>query len=546
MPEYENILDLVRAFDSGEIQLPIMQRDYVWKQKQVIKLMDSLYNGWPIGAFYLWQSDKQQKLRTPIPNHPFDYLLDGQQRLTSISRAIAEGTDSLESKVFFDVLRDEDDKKKFVMGDQYKGVIKRLDRGDPTLVPLSALVPINSSVDTDGILEKIKESNDITEPDRISFSQKLQKASRMFDTKKATIERIKTEETEVAIEIFARLNSGGTTLKAGDIQAAQLAQERTVDLLPKMRKFMMSDKSRALGYDFAFIVRCLATLHRDSANLLLETKTKSNFFQDKNGRNIKQTWEATRKCLESVNDFVINEMGWTTRRWLPSTNALIPIAYLVQHNHGSKIINKDKDFIKQFLCLSALRKLFSGSVDTTINKYVNPIKNATKDNRGANLLIKKILKKEKYPITQEDVLQERRMVSSLMQVYLAYLVAQKAKSWIDGCYLADVDLEVHHIFPKQLFLDNDLPMAKANTMANYALISQHDNKALGDLRGDSPKGAYGELTRGQKKSAAIQSVMIGKNDLLELDSYDKFCERRANDIAEKLNQFVGIVKPKAE
>jgi Protein of unknown function DUF262 len=38
--------DLVNRFDSGEIQLPIMQRDYVWKPKKVVELLDSLYRGW--------------------------------------------------------------------------------------------------------------------------------------------------------------------------------------------------------------------------------------------------------------------------------------------------------------------------------------------------------------------------------------------------------------------------------------------------------------------------------------------------------------------
>ena len=544
MPEYEHILDLVRAFDSGKIQLPIMQRDYVWKPRQVIKLMDSLYNLWPIGAFYLWESTNKQPLKIHSPYLPSYYLLDGQQRLRSISRAIAEGTDNIESKVFFDVLRGEEDKKKFVMGQQYKGVIKRLDRGDPTLIPLSAFVPSSPGDDVianiEVITNMIKEMKKFTESEITSFKVKLHKVRVMFEARN-TIGRIREEKSEIANEIFARLNSGGTKLKAGDIQVAQLAQETTVDLLPKMREFMGSNNSTALGYDFAFLVRCLATMHRDNAKLLSETEKGSKFFQDnKKGRTIKQTWETTHKCLQSVIKFVINEIGWTTRRWLPSVNALIPVAYLVQYNHGSKIINKDKEFIKQFLCISALRKIFAGSVDTTINKYVTAVKKASENERSANLLTETIPKKEKYLITKEDVLQERRMISSLMQVYLAYLVAKNAKSWKDGCFLADVDLEVHHIFPKQLFLDNEIPIAKANTMANYALISQHDNKALGNLNGDSPKDAYGEFTESQKRSAAIQSVMIGESDLLELDTYNEFCEKRAEDIAKKLNWFVGI------
>ena len=42
------VADLVQRFDTGGIRLPLMQRDYVWKPKKVVRLLDSLYKGWPI------------------------------------------------------------------------------------------------------------------------------------------------------------------------------------------------------------------------------------------------------------------------------------------------------------------------------------------------------------------------------------------------------------------------------------------------------------------------------------------------------------------
>lgn len=87
--------DLVQRFDSGDIRLPLMQRDYVWKAKKVTKLLDSLYKRWPIGSFYVWrtESDHPERTRAGAPaRRPLDgfygFLLDGQQRLTSLSLAI--------------------------------------------------------------------------------------------------------------------------------------------------------------------------------------------------------------------------------------------------------------------------------------------------------------------------------------------------------------------------------------------------------------------------------------------------------------------------
>jgi len=51
-----SVSDLVARFDSGEIRLPLMQRDYIWKPKKVTALLDSLYKGWPIGSFYVWRA----------------------------------------------------------------------------------------------------------------------------------------------------------------------------------------------------------------------------------------------------------------------------------------------------------------------------------------------------------------------------------------------------------------------------------------------------------------------------------------------------------
>ena len=105
------VRDLVQRFDSGDIRLPLMQRDYVWKPKKVTKLLDSLYQHWPIGSFYVWQTDSDHPSRARVgapSKRPLDgfcgFLLDGQQRLTSLSLAIqGEAEAELSHRGFFDL-----------------------------------------------------------------------------------------------------------------------------------------------------------------------------------------------------------------------------------------------------------------------------------------------------------------------------------------------------------------------------------------------------------------------------------------------------------
>src|SRR4051812_40964026 len=99
--------EVMNQVGRSEIRLPELQRDYVWRPTQVAKLIDSLYHGYPIGSLLFWQADVvpvtremnvigqvQQPFRQPV------YLLDGQQRLTSLYRVF---TDHPQAQVVFQV-----------------------------------------------------------------------------------------------------------------------------------------------------------------------------------------------------------------------------------------------------------------------------------------------------------------------------------------------------------------------------------------------------------------------------------------------------------
>lgn len=96
-PSVDRIEDLARRILNADILLPKFQRDFVWDKPQVLQLWDSVARGYPIGSILLWQS--RQELRSqnqiadlpinlPKPDYPVNYLLDGQQRLSSICGAM--------------------------------------------------------------------------------------------------------------------------------------------------------------------------------------------------------------------------------------------------------------------------------------------------------------------------------------------------------------------------------------------------------------------------------------------------------------------------
>ena len=78
----------------GELRLPEMQRQYVWTGTRVRDLLDSLYRGYPSGSILVWETDEAQPSRdlavaqSSSPFHGHKLLLDGQQRLTSLSAVV--------------------------------------------------------------------------------------------------------------------------------------------------------------------------------------------------------------------------------------------------------------------------------------------------------------------------------------------------------------------------------------------------------------------------------------------------------------------------
>ena len=102
-PSVDRIDELARRILSGDILLPKFQREFVWKRAQVLTLLDSIVRNYPIGSVLLWQS--RQELRSenriadleidlPKPDYPVNYLLDGQQRLSSVCGSLYwTGTD---------------------------------------------------------------------------------------------------------------------------------------------------------------------------------------------------------------------------------------------------------------------------------------------------------------------------------------------------------------------------------------------------------------------------------------------------------------------
>ena len=120
MSEQITIRKLINRITLGDIRIPAFQRDFVWEPEQVAFLLDSIYKGFPIGTIILWKTDTRLSsekdlgrftLPEPQKDYPVNYVLDGQQRITSLFSVFQ--TELMPKKqddwidIYFDMLAEE-------------------------------------------------------------------------------------------------------------------------------------------------------------------------------------------------------------------------------------------------------------------------------------------------------------------------------------------------------------------------------------------------------------------------------------------------------
>src|ERR1700722_5236173 len=88
--KYESLFNEI---DTGQIKLPMFQREFVWDKEQTARLIDSILKGFPIGTFIFWRTREELRSYKELGNHVLPekqkgeyalYILDGQQRITSL------------------------------------------------------------------------------------------------------------------------------------------------------------------------------------------------------------------------------------------------------------------------------------------------------------------------------------------------------------------------------------------------------------------------------------------------------------------------------
>jgi len=425
----------------------------------------------------------------PIGSAFEGYLIDGQQRLTSLEAAYGlytgEDKNGAELRCYLDLAASDTDQTRdtrlFVSHWGNKSVARRLKTADSTLVPIDQLFDGHNPALRKNTEESLRLIPGWDAKRVDSAMRRLDQAWTMLDQQIpcTTISDVKDKE---AVEVFSRLNKGGTALKQGDVRAAELARGPSVEVLKMMRKFVLGERPQRLGFGFSFAFRALVVFHRESAQF----KTLKPDWIDTpgpHGRSLTASWKAAECAIEQALAFVDERMGWANRALLPSANAVIILATALDKAEF-RLTPTDEQSYRRWLCLTALRGVFQGSVETTINRFCRATREAKRDIPKG--LLGALTGNERRRLHADELLSCTQPWGAATQIMHAWLVGQDAKDWLNsesvnalprggGRNLAGCNLTVHHIFPRRVVADFAENPDDANCPANYALLSQSTN-----------------------------------------------------------------------
>ena len=239
-PITKTFINLLSEIETGQIKIPQFQREFVWTMQKSASLIDSIIKGYPIGTFIFWRTKERLrsvkdigKLKLPEPKDGefVDYILDGQQRLTSLFASLKgitltreNGREDNFSQIFIDLEAEESEQ--IVITDidgKYKNrLISILDLLDGSFAFLASYPQ--------------------------QYHEKIEIYKSRIKGYQYSIIQVKDAPIEIATEIFTRINVSGQVLSLFEIMTAKtFDHERNFDLSEKFQKLIV--KLEPLGYE---------------------------------------------------------------------------------------------------------------------------------------------------------------------------------------------------------------------------------------------------------------------------------------------------------
>jgi hypothetical protein len=562
--------ELVALIERGELRLPEMQRRYVWRASRVRDLIDSLYRGYPSGAILLWETDETvplQEFAVSQQANPYQtnrLLLDGQQRLTSLSAVIRGQPVTVRGRqrpidLLFNLEHPErlsivpevkgddgvnddddidDDQLTEDAADSTEDELQQLfDRmtfvvSTRKLETLPHWVRVTDVFKSDSDREFLKRAGirDFDDPRAEKYSQRLAKLRgiRKYVYRMDILERSLSYE-EVA-EIFVRVNSLGAKLRSSDLALAQITAKWR-GALDTFQGFERECAKEGFDLDLGVHLKNLMAFATGQSRFLTVGNLKVEDLQ--------RAWKDCVPGMEFALNFARSNLGIDSPALLSSPFVLIALGYY-GFQRGYSIGPDEARRLRHWVLVANAKGRYSrGSSETLLDQDLATLRQG---GGAADLLDRLRLQVGRLDIAPEE-LEGRNQRSALFKtMFLAFRDAG-AHDWNSNLKIAlkhrgaQHRLQFHHIFPKAI-LKSAYTSREADDIANLAFIGGKSNRQISDR---SPASYFAEFL--QKGGEGVFEAQCIPTDpaLLSPAAYKDFLAERRRRISVRLNQFLGTV-----
>ncbi|WP_052409971.1 DUF262 domain-containing protein [Paenibacillus durus] len=522
-PDILRIEELVLKVKTGDIKLPKFQRPFVWKKDDILALLDSIYNSYPIGSILLWLTKEKLASERKIGDldinerpeeYPTNYLLDGQQRLSTLCGALYWNGDNPKSmwNISFDLEREE-----FIYPNGEE---------KPHYFPLNKLL---GTFDFIGQCKKFEyhQNKDKYEANAGRLLQTIK------DYKIAAVSIGDMSIDEVA-PIFERINSTGRRLTMVDLmRAATWSGEFDLNDTINSVRDSLSNK-RFEDVSETEILRNISSCSGVGINREDIDKLRKKVPTD-----LIEASEKCKKAYELAVDFITTELPVCSYNYLPYS---LQIAFLVDFfNVCPKPNIHQRDELKKWFWRTAIGKSFASFNSAQLSLDLSDFRDFAN-----GLLIEPRFEKSIH--FEGFAFDDFRLNKASSKTLGLLLANKKPKSLLDGTpvniesALSVVNRhEYHHIFPKAFLRVMGTKSSLINSHSNICLLNLGNNREISDTK---PSLYFSELTErlGDKLESVLQTHLIDEeayNAALRND-YETFIRSRSAKIIEQAKLNCGI------
>jgi len=579
MPKIDiSVGDLVAMIARGELELPEMQRRYVWTGPRVRDLLDSLYRSYPSGAILVWETDIAQPTRemaVPSEVSPFSghkLLLDGQQRLTSLS-AVLRGKPVMvrnrvrpidiafnldhPDEVPAETQEVEDDKEGSLSNNEedsdtdeaeptekLESVLARLKRRAfavsfkalftrPNWVRVSDV--LSGKLSDWSIIKNLIESPD--DPRYKGYSERLNRLRAIQQYQYVMHVLPRTMSYEEVADIFVRVNSLGAKLRGSDLALAQITA-RWPNSLKKLEKYAEECEENGFAVDTGLLVRLIVVFATQQSRF----KTVGNV----SAKQLEAAWVQAQQGLDFAINFLRGNAGIEDVLLLSSAFLVIPLSVFGVVRQTQMTRAEQQDMLK-WLYAANYRAHYSGSSETTLDADIRMLF----DGKTFSSLVESLSRSFGRLHVIADDFRGRGERSPLFSIAYLAIKFMGATDWRTGLSLSLEQqgqahyIQYHHIFPKSLLRAADVPIAEINEIANMAFISGKTNRWISNK---SPSIYLPTVIKARGEEALAKQGVTLEEPLWAIERYRDFLDQRRKWLAAAVNAFVdhAVTSGKAE